>query len=112
MTRLKTTVVKILKSVMDFRTSFRLAKLLHIFKGYYQDAPGLGVGSGGVGGGLRRELMLMAALCEEDRAQLYEGPLTRKLFEDFEALFESGDGKALQFAELSKGQSVEVRKEH
>lgn len=50
----------------------------------------------------------MHNLVVKDKKHEYEGSLSKQLFDDFENLFEHGDGAKLQLPALSGGQPIDV----
>ncbi len=90
-TKAKVKAIEVLTSVANLRANFRLAKILETFKRYREDARGMG-----------RELRRHGCFVRENRVAEYRGPLTGKLFDEFEALFEKGDGARMDFDALSK----------
>ena len=94
-TGLKVSIIKVLMDVADLRANFRLCKLLQRFKEYNSDER------------LSLELKKHHAFVKENKADMYSGPLTDKIFDDFEELFVKGDGAALDLGKLSGGQNVD-----
>jgi hypothetical protein len=88
-TSVKVVVLDVLISVSDFRTQFRLGKMMQIFKEYTEDRRQL------------RELKYFHSLVENLDEASYDGFLEEQLFKQFEELFTTGDGKLLDFEELS-----------
>lgn len=90
-TDIKSSVISVLMGVADLRASFRLAKLLHIFKSCL-DPKGSDHAMG--------TQLLKHHHCLEIGEQ-YTGDLHEKLSRDFESLFIEGDGLALDLGKLS-----------
>jgi len=86
-TGLKNAILDVLLVVSDFRCQFRLGKLLQLFKDCYLDKKQL------------KELKYFHACKLEEEP--YEGFLNKELYEQFENLFTMGDGKLLDFEEMS-----------
>jgi hypothetical protein len=82
-------VLNTLMDVADIRSNFRLSKFLNIFKKMNSD-PKLNI-----------ELKRFHVYFKHDKEEQYSGPLTDKIYEEFESLFQKGDGFALQFEELA-----------
>jgi hypothetical protein len=95
-TQLKSTIIDILMAVSNLRANFRLGKLLLKFKEYSTDDR------------LSVELKKMHVYVAENKADMYDGPLTEKLFDEFEELFVKGDGAALDLSKLSGDQPVDT----
>lgn len=69
---------------MNLIANFRLGKLLDTFKSKYRENINF------VG-----ELRQFHVLCELEEEEQYEGEMVKRLFEDFEVLFEHEDNKLL-----------------
>ena len=93
MTKTKIKAIAVLTEVANLRANFRLAKILDTFKQWNQQQ-----GSASLG----KELKRHHAFFKVGRVDDYSGPLTSKLFDEFEALFEKGDGARMDFDRLSK----------
>ena len=94
-TSMKVTVINILEAVSNLRANFRLAKLMSRFRDYVKNDK------------ICKELKRFHAHAAENKDAMYEGPLTDTIFEDFEELFEKGDGALLQLDTIS-GQPVDT----
>jgi hypothetical protein len=68
---------------MNLVANFRLGKLLKIYQDYREDYKLVG------------ELRKFHEMAQKDVHDQYEGVLVNKLFEDFEALFDSEENKLL-----------------
>lgn len=88
-TSIKVVVLDVLIAVSDFRTQFRLGKMMNIFKTYTEERKPL------------TQLKVFHSLVVKFKEKQYEGSLTDELYTAFEALFTEGDGKLLDFEKLS-----------
>ena len=96
-TSLKAKIIDIMMDVAEIRVNFRLRELLHLFKDYTTDNP------------VVQELALVHELASANLGDSYTGPLVDILFEDFEFLFDKGDGVQLELPSLcGKGAEVDV----
>jgi hypothetical protein len=91
-TGLKTNIIKVLISISNLRAQFRLGNLLKTFRDYTQNPK------------LKVELKQHHRLFTQNKTYMFgpEKELVSKLFKDFEALFEEGDGLELQLEKLGK----------
>jgi hypothetical protein len=94
-TQLKTRIINVLLDFSDLRANFRLGNLLQRIKEYGKDPRTCNA------------LKKIHAFAEHDVVDQYDGDFANKLFADFEELFESGDGGALNLDKLS-GQQVDM----
>jgi hypothetical protein len=88
-TSVKIVILDVFISVSDFRTQFRLGKMMQIFKDYTEDSTHL------------KELKIFHDLVIKLHEKYYDGFLTDELYNQFEDLFTQGDGKLLDFELLT-----------
>jgi len=90
-TGLKTSIIKVLMAISNFRAQFRLGNLLNTFKEYLENPR------------LKTDLLEHHELYMENKTDLFgeERELVSRLFKDFEALFIEGDGLELQLEKLA-----------
>jgi hypothetical protein len=56
----------------------------------------------------QKEMIKLHKLVVKGQESLYEGPLTKELFNDFDSLFELDDGARLQLSTIAGGEPVDI----
>lgn len=87
---MKSQIIGIILDVMNLIANFRLGLLLDTFKTKYRENLALVA-----------ELRKFDTLCHLEEEEQYEGELVKKLYDDFEVIFEHEDNKLLAVDKVS-----------